>query len=151
MQIDGTGATVLQDDECTRLLASVHIGRVALTRDSLPVILPVAFRLVGQDPVIRTGQGAVREAGRRRSVLCLEADGCAPDWSTGWSVIVTGRAELVTDQDTLVAIHRLALPDWRRPSNGDDYDDLYVRIRTELISGRRFESVSTARGGTVTA
>jgi len=151
MQIDGSGARVLEDDECLRLLAGERIGRVALTRDALPVIVPVAFRLIGQDPVIRAGPGAVREAGRRRAVLCLEADGCATDWSSGWSVVVTGRAELLTEPHVLASVRRLALLDWRRNLDGDDHDDLYVRIRTELISGRRFESVSTACGGTVTA
>ena len=151
MQIDGTGATVLDDDESMRLLAGVRMGRVALTRDALRVILPVAFQLVGRDPVIRTGPGAVREAGRRRSVLCLEADGCATDWSSGWSVLVTGRAELLTEPHVLAVVRRLALPDWRRTINGDDHDDIYVRIRTELISGRRFETALATRGGTVPA
>lgn len=149
MQIDGTGVRVLQDDECMRLLAGVRIGRVALTRDALPVILPVAFRVLGQDPVIRTGPGAVREAGRRRSVLCLEADGCAPDWSTGWSVLVTGRAEVVTEPDTLAVVRGLAMPEWRHTLHGDEHDDLYVRIRTELISGRQFETVPATHGDIV--
>lgn len=151
MQIDGTGARVLDDDECLRLLAGVRIGRVALTRDALPVILPVAFRLVGWDAVIRTGPGAVREAGRRQLVPCLEADSCATDWSSGWSVLVTGRAELLTEPHALATVRQLALPDWRRTINGEDHDDVFVRIQTELISGRWFATASAPRGGTVPA
>ena len=84
-------------------------------------------------------------------MLCIEADGCATDWSSGWSVVVIGRAELVTEPDDLTAVRGLALPDWRRTLNGDDREDVYVRIRTELISGRRFETVSATRGDTVPA
>ena len=79
------------------------LGRVALTRDALPVILPVAFGLLDGDPIIRAGAGAVWNAGRRGSVLCFEVDNAAPDWSGGWSVVVIGRAELTTAADDQAA------------------------------------------------
>jgi uncharacterized protein len=135
MQIDATGSEVLDDRTCLELLDHAPVGRVALTRDALPVILPVAFGLLGIDPVIRAGAGAVWTAAWRGTVLCFEVDGTSPDWSWGWSVMVIGRAELVAGDDELAAARALDLPDWRLDPDGTDD---FVRIRSELVSGRRF-------------
>ncbi len=134
MEIDGNGLEVLDDEESLRLLARARVGRVGLTRQALPIILPVAFHLLGRDVIVRTGPGAVRDAGRRGSVLCLEADSTDPDLSVGWSVLVIGRASVVADPNDVAAVRRLPLPPWR--AGNEDHE--YIRIASEVVSGRRF-------------
>jgi hypothetical protein len=145
VQIDATGSEVLDDEHCLELLQTAPIGRLALTRDALPVIIPVAFALLGHDPVIRAGSGPVWDAGERGTVLCFEADSNTAEWSAGWSVAVIGRAEPITDPDELAAARLLKLPVWRPDPDGADG---FVRIRSELISGRRFTKRGTAVGPT---
>jgi nitroimidazol reductase NimA-like FMN-containing flavoprotein (pyridoxamine 5'-phosphate oxidase superfamily) len=100
-------AVELTEGECWRLLASVSIGRVVFTHRAMPAIRPVNHLVDGQTIIIRAHNGAaitsraMKEAGRPSappgSVVCYEADELDPVRHTGWSVIATGLARLVTD------------------------------------------------------
>jgi nitroimidazol reductase NimA-like FMN-containing flavoprotein (pyridoxamine 5'-phosphate oxidase superfamily) len=97
-------AIELTEGECWQLLASVSIGRVVFTQRAMPAIRPVNHVVDGRTIVIRTHLGAAIAArasdGRnepRGSVVCYEADELDPARRTGWSVIATGMARLVTD------------------------------------------------------
>jgi hypothetical protein len=94
----------LTESECWQLLASVSIGRVVFTQRAMPAIRPVNHLVDGRMIIIRTHLGAAIASratdGRpepRGSVVCYEADDLDPARRTGWSVIVTGMARLVTD------------------------------------------------------
>jgi nitroimidazol reductase NimA-like FMN-containing flavoprotein (pyridoxamine 5'-phosphate oxidase superfamily) len=58
MEIDRNGLEVLDRDECLRLLATATLGRIGLTSQSLPTVLPVNFILEGE----RDGLRAPRRA-----------------------------------------------------------------------------------------
>ena len=97
-------AIELTEGECWRLLASASIGRIVFTQRAMPAIRPVNHVVDGRTIVIRTHLGAAIAArasdGRPEShgsVVCYEADDLDPARRTGWSVIVTGMARLVTD------------------------------------------------------
>ena len=45
------------EHECRELLAQAAVGRLGLSADSLPVILPVNFVVDGDSVVFRTGAG----------------------------------------------------------------------------------------------
>ncbi|HEX2577544.1 MAG TPA: pyridoxamine 5'-phosphate oxidase family protein [Aquihabitans sp.] len=125
------GLSPLDDRECYRLLAAAHLGRVALSVAALPVILPVHFALLGRDPVFRTERGAKLRAASAGNVLCLEVDEVDPEGHTGWSVLVTGPAEVLTAPEDLAVASTLPLSPWVGAG------DAYVRIRATLVSGRR--------------
>lgn len=120
----------LTEQECTERLQLASFGRVALCSGALPVILPVHFAMLGPDPVFRTDPGTKLMAASDGQVLCLEIDEVHPVVHTGWSVLVTGRAEVITDAAGLSAAGRLPL----RPWIGDG--SAYVRIHAALLSGR---------------
>ena len=63
--------------------------------------------------------------------MMTEVDDIDPVARTGWSVLVTGFAEEVTDPDELEACGLLPLGRWAGSG------DRFVRISTDLISGRR--------------
>jgi hypothetical protein len=100
--------------------------------DALPVILPVQFAMLGQDPVFRTNTGTKLDAAVRNQVVCLEADHNDVTYHEGWSVLVTGRASVIVDPDELAEAEDLPLRPWT-PHIGEDF----VRIRSALVSGRR--------------
>jgi pyridoxamine 5'-phosphate oxidase-like protein len=146
-------AIELTAGECWQLLASVPIGRVVFTHRAMPAIRPVNHLVEGRTIIIRTHLGAAiasraatplaeastagtaASAGARGeepgSVVCYEADQIDPVRHTGWSVIVTGLARLVTDPG---AIARYA--DTLEPWMAGDMNQI-VAIEPRFVSGIR--------------
>ena len=131
-EIDRNGLEVLDRDECLRLLAAAHLGRVGITSGALPVILPVNFRLVGDQILFRTAHGTKLDAATRGAVVAFEADAMESLDHTGWSVMVTGVARQVTDPDELARLHADSIARWAPLG-----DACVVAVSTEIVSGRR--------------
>lgn len=121
----------LSHDRCRALLASVPLGRVAFVRDGQPVIRPVNFTVTADAVWLRSGRNswADRLGGQ---VVTFEADAYDPGARTGWSVIVTGVAGLVTDVATVAAQFGPGLRSWAPPPR-----DRLLRIGFDRIDGRR--------------
>lgn len=132
---------VLDADECLRLLAAGHLGRVALCVGALPVIVPVHYALLGRDPVFRTDAGTKLLAASAGHVLCLEIDDADPVNHRGWSVLVTGQAEVLHRPEDLEAAEALPLRPWV------GHGDAFVRIEAALVSGRRIVRGVPRSGG----
>jgi nitroimidazol reductase NimA-like FMN-containing flavoprotein (pyridoxamine 5'-phosphate oxidase superfamily) len=131
MALRHVGLDVLDEHECLRLLSTAHFGRVALTVGALPVIFPIHFTLFDGDPVFRTDPGAKLMAASNGNILCLEADHSDELSHRGWSVMVTGPADVITDERDLDRVRDLPLRPW--VGSGD----VYVRVQAVLLSGRR--------------
>jgi hypothetical protein len=126
----------LDSAEALRLLGSVPMGRIVFTRNALPTIRPVNHIIDDGQIVIRTHEGAAltshtRHDGSPGVVVAYEADVIDPDTHLGWSVVVTGFAELVTDERDLARYREMLRP-WVRQTL-----DQAVRIRPDLVSGIR--------------
>jgi uncharacterized protein len=126
------GVEILDHDECLRLLATAPVGRLGFTSGALPLILPVTFAVLDGDVVFRTGSGTKLEAALRRQVACFEADEFDGAHDLGWSVIVTGTTEIVTEQGLIDRIAATPLDQWA----GEREEDRIVRLRVDLVSGR---------------
>jgi nitroimidazol reductase NimA-like FMN-containing flavoprotein (pyridoxamine 5'-phosphate oxidase superfamily) len=116
----------IETEDCWRLMERAALGRVALVRSGLPSIVPVNICVADGAVWCRTGPGALLDAALAGEVLSVEADEVDRRWHTGWSVLVTGRAQVAADREDL------PVSAWAR----DDADHL-VRIDGELVSGRR--------------
>jgi nitroimidazol reductase NimA-like FMN-containing flavoprotein (pyridoxamine 5'-phosphate oxidase superfamily) len=77
-------------DECVAVAATQHIGRLGVTRDALPMIMPVAFAMLDAAPVFRVGSGVVHRAAAQGAVTCFEVDAASADWASAWSVMMIG-------------------------------------------------------------
>ncbi|HEX7165541.1 MAG TPA: pyridoxamine 5'-phosphate oxidase family protein [Acidimicrobiales bacterium] len=130
--VDRNGLEVLSRQECLRLLASRSIGRIAVTSQALPVILPVNFLIDGDRILIRTTPGTKLYSATAGAVVGFEVDDFEGLGHSGWSVSVTGLASVVTDEHELARIGRLPLARWAR--SGDEH---VIAITTEIVSGRR--------------
>ena len=118
--------------ECLRLLAEVPVGRVVYTRQALPAVLPINFSLDDDASVLlftSAGSGLVQAIDG--VVVAFEADEFDAETRSGWSVVVTGRATVVTDP---AEHHRLSLtgPHSWMPLR----DAVFVRIESEMATGR---------------
>lgn len=124
----------LTPDECLRFLKSVPVGRIGVTVDALPVVLPVNFALHDATIVFRTVPGTKLDAATTGMVVAFEADhyGTETDrWA--WSVLVRGVAEEITDPIELHTVQSLPLESWAL----DGSADRYIKIAPTMISGRR--------------
>jgi uncharacterized protein len=119
-------------DECLELLATNHFGRVAIDDPEGPVVLPVNYVLDQGSVVFRTDEGAKLDAAFRRERISFEADHVDEREGTGWSVLVRGKAEEITDPRELEHARELPIA----PLAGGERNR-FVRLLSSSISGRR--------------
>jgi CBS domain-containing protein len=136
---------VLSEQECRTLLEGETIGRIGVSLDALPAILPVNYSMVDGGILIRTGEGSKLRAALSDTVVAFEVDHPDPDRGHGWSVLVVGVAEPNDDAVEAFGAHGVPAPRAGRQSQH------LIRIRPQLISGRRVaHPVRTAEEGTPT-
>lgn len=132
MQLDRNGLEVLDTPECLDLLRQSAIGRVIVSSLALPAAFPVNFAMLDDDVVFRTGVGSKLSAAVDNVVVAFEVDDFEGNSLVGWSVLVTGHAAEITDQDELERARHLPLAPWL-----PTVPTRFVRVRSQLITGRR--------------
>lgn len=126
---------VLPRTECLALLANSSVGRLGVSIGALPAILPVNYCLHDDAVIIRTIPGSKLDAATAQSVVAFEVDHHEPDGESGWSVLVQGVAEEITDPAEVTRLQSLPLRAWAFPS-GEAHR--FLRIDTRIIGGRSF-------------
>lgn len=129
---DHTGLDVLPYDECLRLLAQTPMGRIAFQADGELVMLPVNHAMDGTSIVFRSATGSKLAAAEAAAVVAFEVDGFDAELRDGWSVVVSGTAEIVLDADELAQLESYGLQAW---SDAKDKPH-WIRIRPTQITGR---------------
>lgn len=117
----------LSPQECRDRLSTRGVGRVAVSTQEGPLVLPVNYVVVGDGIVYRTAPGSPLAAAPGERVA-FETDRIDDALSTGWSVLVTGTAR------------HIPAPDVGQPPPepwAGGVRDLYVRIEPERLTGRR--------------
>ena len=138
---DKAGLEILHLGDCFLLLESVEIGRIGFLAGGEVVILPVNFLVDGQDVVFRTGVGSKLSAVEIGRYVGFEADSYDAATRTGWSVVVSGLAEIVESDEEAARLDALGLASW----GGDAVNRVWVRIRPTSITGRRIAAASPAQ------
>jgi nitroimidazol reductase NimA-like FMN-containing flavoprotein (pyridoxamine 5'-phosphate oxidase superfamily) len=126
---------ILDIGECMSLLERRHLGRVAFLDEGLPTILPVNYVLLEGLVVFRTDAGGKLEAALRGEQIAFEIDGVDAADRTGWSVLVRGPAERVSDPTELARLRAMPLVAWAPGAKPH-----YVRIRANAVTGRRISA-----------
>jgi uncharacterized protein len=122
----------LHHDECRKLLAERHLGRLAIADFGGPVIFPVNY-VFDQDLVIfRTDPGSKLDAATERESVAFEIDAIDEATRTGWSVVVRGIMGDITDTTHLERLRALPLYPWAPGAK-----TRYVRVRPLSMTGRR--------------
>ncbi len=123
--------------DCHTLLGLESVGRIAVSVNALPVILPVNYAWCDGDVVFRTSAGTKLAAATAGAVVAFEVDSYDDGGMQGWSVLVQGRSGEIVDPAEIASARKLPLRAWALDGSADHY----VRIRTATISGRRFRPV----------
>ena len=135
----GDGFDSLTETECRNLLATRTFGRVGVTSGGLPVIFPVLYVYADNAITFRTGGGTKLRAAESGDVLAFEVDSYDREKAEGWSVLVLGRATVLTtehEHDDLPTLDA---------ASADDRRGHYVRLRCELVTGRRLPRARSVR------
>ena len=85
---------VITPDECWRLLATQHVGRLALSIKALPALLPVQYYVDGGAIAVCLGHHQLPATSLDDAVSAFAADAVDPVARSGWSVQVLGRLQL---------------------------------------------------------
>jgi len=131
----------LDRGESLRLLATAPVGRLIFTVGALPAARVMNFALVDGLIVVRTAADTTVARKVDGAVVAFEADDLDAATSSGWSVIVTGLAMLVTDPGPIARYQELPLVAWA-PGERDQF----VTITTELVEGRRVRRPAASTG-----
>jgi nitroimidazol reductase NimA-like FMN-containing flavoprotein (pyridoxamine 5'-phosphate oxidase superfamily) len=122
----------LDRDACLERLATVAFGRVGwATSTGTVVILPVNFVLDGGTIVFGTGLGEKLTAIRDGRRISFQADNGEWALHSGWSVLITGTAEVVQDAEQARRLEHLHLATWAPVS-----ERFFVRLLIDEVTGR---------------
>ena len=127
----------LDRGECLRLVAATsgRVGRIAVEDPgSPPIVRPVnyVFDERSQSVAFRSAPGSKLSSVLNSATAVFEIDGGDPVERTGWSVIIVGEPEEVSDRVEIDRLEDLELEPWAPGAKTH-----WVRIRTTAASGRR--------------
>ena len=120
--------------ECQKLLDEHHFGRLAFIdhAEARPMIIPVNYVTHGGKVVFRTDPGGKLTAALSGAPVAFEVDGIQGQERVGWSVVVLGHVEEVTDSAEIDELRKTPLIPWAPGAKPH-----YVRIDSDRLSGRR--------------
>ena len=125
----------LSREECLDLLASHDFGRLAVcTGVGVPLVRPVNYALDdrSQSIVFRTALGSKFYALVRSAQAAFEIDGIDGRSHTGWSVIIHGVTDEITNPSEIRRLDALGLEPWAPGPKPH-----WFHIRAWTVSGRR--------------
>jgi hypothetical protein len=101
MDTDVNGLEMLSRAEAIAFLETGEVGRLVYTRRALPAVIPVNYVVRDGGILIWTGSTSSLGQAVRGAVVAFQVDELDRATRTGWSVTVTGSAQLVTDEAQL--------------------------------------------------
>jgi len=129
-----TGLERISRDECIELLARQEVGRLIVVDGDRALVFPVNYAMDGDAVVFRTADGIKLSSARHHRVT-FEVDKTDRDTRSGWSVVVQGVAQEVTNFDAVDVVRRLAELKVEPWAPGDKPH--VIRIVPLQITGRR--------------
>jgi len=126
----GARVVDLDREESLRLLAAQKGGRLAFLSDEGPKIMPMNFTLAGERIVFRTLAHRV-VARAVDTAVAFEVDDIDDFLEAGWSVVVTGPAQLLSEAELAALGGDAPSPYSEGPRT------LFVAVAVEQVSGRQ--------------
>src|SRR6476620_5661007 len=123
MSADDAPVTVLSEDESWSLLSSMSLGRIVTIMGGKPEIFPVNFVTQRRTVLFRTAQGTKLYSAVMGGSVAFEADYHDPPLTYGWSVIIKGRAHVLSANADILDAQEAPLRQWIATLK-----PLYVRV-----------------------
>jgi nitroimidazol reductase NimA-like FMN-containing flavoprotein (pyridoxamine 5'-phosphate oxidase superfamily) len=128
--------------ESLRLLAGHEVGRIVYTDGGLPAVTPVNYAYDEGHVVIRTSESSRLASKAPRSIVAFEVDEVDRSARRGWSVVVTGPCEAVTNEARLAHIATLGLAPWACGEH-----KVVLEIATTIVTGYQIARGDESPGG----
>lgn len=132
---DDRSLETIDVDGCWGLLATQELGRLGVLAEHYPLIVPVNYGIAaGRILVLRSGPGTKLAAAAHANVA-FEVDQIDPVSRTGWSVLVRGLAEEVTDAhrtEVLESTRSAGVAPWAPGEHTH-----WLRLIPHKVTGRR--------------
>ncbi|GGT61622.1 hypothetical protein GCM10010207_71560 [Streptomyces atratus] len=122
----------LGPQECHRLLSTHGVGRIGVTTDDGPAIVPVNYVVDGDRISYRCAHNTLPATAADHPVA-FEVDHIDEALSQGWSVLLVGRAATVTDPEASRRLDELA---YTTPWAGGPRN-VWLTITPTRVTGRR--------------
>jgi nitroimidazol reductase NimA-like FMN-containing flavoprotein (pyridoxamine 5'-phosphate oxidase superfamily) len=90
----------ISDEEALRLLAEALVAHIGVVEDGKPYVTPMSFVLDGRRLLFRTKPGKRFEAIGANPSVCVEVSSFDEETGDWVSVVITGTARELTDEDT---------------------------------------------------
>ena len=123
----------LSRDESLVLLRGGVFGRLAVAAPDGPHVIPVNYAVVDDAVIVRTEPEGVLGTHAPEAVVAFEIDHVDHETHRGWSVVVRGTAEIVTDP---VVLRRIGMS-WAPRPWAAGARPLHLRLAWREIHGRR--------------
>jgi nitroimidazol reductase NimA-like FMN-containing flavoprotein (pyridoxamine 5'-phosphate oxidase superfamily) len=134
---EGQRLEVLDRAACIELLARHRfVGRLGFVVDGRPIILPVNYIFDDTAVVFCSASGTKLDAVAGGADVAFEVDDSVSLHHSGWSVLVQGHAELITDPGEVARLRHGPLRPWAKGARAN-----WVRISLDEISGRRIPEI----------
>ncbi len=134
------GLVALSSTDSLRLLARNEVGRIVYTDGGLPAVTPVNYAFDGAHVLIRTSEVSQLVRKAPNAIVAFEVDDLDRQARRGWSVVVTGPCEIVTDPDKLAHVASLNLNPWAEGER-----NVVLQIAATIVTGYRIARDDSAR------
>jgi transcriptional regulator with XRE-family HTH domain len=119
--------------QCREHLAGGGVGRFLFTEAGRgPVALPVNYVPDADGIVFRTGRHTSIDDAVSQPQVSFDVDHIDDALSEGWSVLLSGTAQTITDPAEVARAAALGIEPW-----GAGEQDVYVRMSVSQMTGRR--------------
>jgi nitroimidazol reductase NimA-like FMN-containing flavoprotein (pyridoxamine 5'-phosphate oxidase superfamily) len=127
---------VLDSDECLQLLAGRRVGRLSFCTRAGPRIVPMNYALAGNVLLFRTGYDTEAASHVLGHPVAFEVDDVDEFLQAGWSVVVSGEAQLIPPG----TLRLLDLPQFPQPWAAGDRS-MVLQLSLSDVTGRRVHPV----------
>ena len=126
-----------EDEQCLALLRRTRLGRVSLSMQALPIIVPVRYILNDGELLFAVSNGELTKI-LHGNVAALQAEGFEEDSGRRWTVLAVGPVQRVSALEDLgsATISDLTPPGVPSVMSGDVY-----RLSPTIFSGRWIEAM----------
>jgi nitroimidazol reductase NimA-like FMN-containing flavoprotein (pyridoxamine 5'-phosphate oxidase superfamily) len=93
---DEAGLEPIGEQECLELLATQSVGRLAVVHNGQPLVVPATYVLDQRTVACRTVLDVIGDSATLGKIA-FQVDSVDPELKAGWSVLVTGVGENITD------------------------------------------------------
>jgi uncharacterized protein len=121
----------LTEHDCMERLSQHTAGRVGFMAGDGPQILPVSYQYRNGSVIFRASPVGPLAGLVRRTSVAFEIDNIDEENKSGWSVLVLGFAEALTDDYLLTSAWETGPVPW-----ADGVRNLFIEIKPRKISGR---------------